>query len=91
MSDRVSAKVKIVNALGLHARPAMAFADAAAAFTAAVRVCRADEDVDGKSVMQMLMLAATCGSEITIEAHGPDAAACLQALVDLVGRGFDEL
>ncbi len=87
-----TARTTILNSLGLHARPAMAFVDLANAFASAVSVRRTDGDevVDGKSIMQMLLLAATQGTEIEIGAEGPDAAAAVDALVKLVESRFDE-
>ncbi len=86
------ARTVILNALGLHARPAMAFVDLANTFACDVQVRRADGDelVDGKSIMQMLLLAATQGTEIEIDANGGDGAAALAALVKLVESKFDE-
>jgi phosphocarrier protein len=87
-----SARTVILNSLGLHARPAMAFVDAASGFPCDVRVRRADGDevVDGKSIMQMLLLAATQGTELEITCEGERAAGALAALVQLVERRFDE-
>jgi phosphocarrier protein HPr len=87
-----SARTTILNSLGLHARPAMAFVDAAGAFAADVRVRRADGDevVDGKSIMQMLLLAATQGTELEITCEGEGADVALATLVGLVQRKFDE-
>lgn len=90
MSERLNARVKIVNRLGLHARPAMAFVDTAAAYHSGVRVRNADTEVDGKSIMEMMMLAATNGTELELTVEGDDAEACLSELVRLVQRGFDE-
>ena len=80
----------IVNRLGLHARPAMAFVDAASGFTCAVTVRRGDQEVDGKSIMHMMMLAATKGTELEVAATGSDAQAACAALKKLVADGFDE-
>jgi phosphocarrier protein HPr len=90
MSDRVVITATVVNRLGLHARPAMSFVDAAAAFASTIKVRREDTSVDGKSIMQMMMLAASQGSQLEITAEGPDAAAAAQALKKLVESGFDE-
>ncbi len=92
MSQRVSTKVVIVNRLGLHARPAMCFVDAANPFKSNITVCRAGSGtpVDGKSIMQMMMLAATKGTELEIVAEGDDAQAACDALRSLVEKGFDE-
>lgn len=87
---RVSAIVTIKNRLGLHARPAMEFVDAASMHQAAVTVRRADQEVDGKSIMQMMLLAATQGTELEIIADGPDAEAACAALKKLVDGGFSE-
>ncbi len=90
MSSRSEVIVKIVNRLGLHARPAMCFVDAASRFKSSVKVCRDDHEVDGKSIMQMMMLAATRGTELKIVAEGEDSVAATGALSELVARGFDE-
>ena len=90
MGARKSISVKVSNRLGLHARPAMSFVDLAATFKCAVSVRRDDTEVDGKSIMQMMMLAATQGSVLEITADGDDADAALDALRALVDRGFDE-
>ncbi|MBZ0173197.1 MAG: HPr family phosphocarrier protein [Phycisphaerales bacterium] len=90
MSDRASASVKIVNKLGLHARPAMSFAETAGRYKAAVTLRRGDQTIDGKSVMEIMLLAATLGTEIQIEARGADADGCIAELRALVERGFDE-
>ncbi len=90
MSKTCSSKVKIVNRQGLHARPAMDFVQAAIAFTSDVRVRSDDDDADGKSVMELMMLAATQGTEIEVICVGEDADAALAHLASLVNRGFDE-
>lgn len=86
------ARTIIQNTLGLHARPAMAFVDLASSFVSSIMVRRSDADelVDGKSIMQMLLLAATCGTEIEICAEGPDSEGAVAALVRLVESRFDE-
>jgi len=92
VSDRAIVRVSISNRLGLHARPAMSFVDAAGAFQSCVRVRRADSEdaVDGKSIMQLLMLAATRGTELEISAEGPDAEDATRRLRELVESGFGE-
>ncbi len=82
--------ITIQNRLGLHARPAMAFVDTANAFTSDIRVNKGDQDVDGKSIMQMMMLAATQGTKLVVRAKGDDADAAIKALRELVDRKFDE-
>ena len=87
-----SARTTIVNRLGLHARPAMAFVEEAGRFAASITVRRlSDGDaVDGKSILHMLMLAGTCGTEIEIAAEGPDERDALDALLRLVEARFGE-
>ena len=87
---RCTTQAVIVNRLGLHARPAMAFVDCAAAFASEITVCKGDTEVDGKSIMQMMMLAATKGSTLEIAAEGNDAAEACDALGKLVADGFGE-
>ncbi len=82
--------VTIKNKLGLHARPAMAFVDTANGFRSDIRVKKNEQNVDGKSIMQLMMLAATQGTQLTLAAEGDDADAALAALSELVDRGFDE-
>ena len=74
----------------MHARAAARFVHTASAFTALVRVGRGSRVVDGKSIMGVLLLAAAKGSDITITAEGPDEAAALDALCQLVESGFGE-
>lgn len=90
MSDSASVQVVIVNKLGLHARPAMAFAETAGKYRSDVKVRRGETLIDGKSVMEIMLLAATAGTELCIEAQGEDASDCLDELRELVARGFDE-
>jgi phosphocarrier protein HPr len=85
-----SCALTINNPLGLHARAAARFVHAASGFTSQIRVARGDREMDGKSIMGLLLLAASQGSVITISADGPDEQEALAALADLVGRGFTE-
>jgi len=80
----------ILNALGLHARAAAKFVHTAGRFTAQIKVARGDREVDGKSIMGLLLLAAAQGSTIRITADGPDEAEAIAALCALAMRGFDE-
>ncbi|MBX3322221.1 MAG: HPr family phosphocarrier protein [Phycisphaeraceae bacterium] len=90
MAQRAAAKVTIVNSLGLHARPATEFVQTALKFKCEVAVVKGGESVSGKSIMEMMMLAATQGTQLEIVAEGQDAAQCVQALSELVARGFNE-
>jgi phosphocarrier protein HPr len=87
---RLTRDVAIVNALGLHARAAARFVQMAGRFQAQIRLTRAGQTVDGKSIMGILLLAAARGAVVTIEAHGPDAAAAVDELAALVAAGFGE-
>ncbi len=89
-SDSASAIVVITNPLGLHARPAMSFVDTANGFDSDIRVRKGEQVVDGKSIMQMMMLAATEGTELQVTAEGLDAEEAVSALQALVDRRFDE-
>ena len=85
--------ITVTNKLGLHARPAMQFVDVANQFSSRVSVHKGgDEPVnaDGKSVMQMIILAATEGTPLRIEADGEDAEAAVAKLVELFDTKFGE-
>ncbi|MDX2115477.1 MAG: HPr family phosphocarrier protein [Planctomycetota bacterium] len=92
MTQRATAVVSIRNRLGMHARPAMAFVDLASRFHSDIVVQRTDnpEPVDGKSIMQVMMLAATQGTELEIIAQGDDGDDACRQLKELIERGFDE-
>ncbi len=84
-------QVEIKNADGLHMRPAMQFVDIASQFKCDITVSNEQTSVDGKSIMQISMLAATVGSKLNIKAEGPDAQEALDALKKLVEKKmFDE-
>ena len=88
--SQASAEVVIRNKLGMHARPAMAFVDTASGFAAKITLEKQGQKVDGKSIMQLMMLAATEGTALHINADGDDADQAVQALKELVERKFDE-
>lgn len=83
-------QVKIVNVYGLHARPAAEFVKVASRFDSEVWVKRGDLEVNGKSIMGVMMLAAEKGSTIEIRALGDDAEEAVRSLVRLVSDGFGE-
>ncbi len=85
-----SRAVTVVNPQGLHARPVNLFVQLASQFESKIDVVRGDERVDGKSILSVLTLAAAQGTELSIEATGQDADAALDALADLVAKGFAE-
>jgi len=82
-------RVKIVNRMGLHARPASEFVKLAGKFDSEIQVEKDGMTVNGKSIMGVLMLAAEQGSELLIRGEGADAREAVDALAALVGRGFD--
>lgn len=90
MPEKVTITATVINRLGLHARPAMAFVDLATTFTSDIKIRRDDLEVDGKSIMQVMMLAASQGSVLEITAEGADAAKAAAQLKALVDGGFDE-
>ena len=88
-----SRDIVVSNRLGLHARPAMQFVDLANQFTSTVTVFKGGEEpaeADGKSVMQMIILAATEGTPLKIQAEGEDADAAVEKLVKLFEDKFGE-
>ena len=80
----------ILNKLGIHARPAAQFVKTANRFRADIFVEKDGEEVDGKSIMGLMMLAAGHGSVIAVQADGEDAEQALAALGDLIARKFEE-
>ncbi|MFN5581144.1 HPr family phosphocarrier protein [Gemmatimonas sp.] len=82
--------VQIVNKHGLHARPAAEMVKAASRFKSDITISRDDLEVNGKSIMGVMMLAAEFGASITLRAVGPDAEDALDALVALVAARFGE-
>jgi len=84
-------ELEIKNAEGLHMRPAMKFVDIANRFDSDINVSNGETNVDGKSIMQISMLAATCGTKLKVTANGPDAREAINALKELVEeKHFDE-
>lgn len=85
MSELVcQAEVKIKNAEGLHMRPAMQFVDVASGFKSRITIIKNGLEVDGKSIMQVSMLAATYGTVLSVKAEGPDASKAIEAIRELV-------
>ena len=83
-------EIEIRNPEGLHMRPAMQFVDLANSFESNISVGHQDVTADAKSIMQMTMLAATCGTRLKIKAVGPDANRAIEALKDLVDKKFND-
>jgi len=82
--------VKIINQLGLHARPAAEFVKLATKYDSDIYVAKNDRMVNGKSIMGVMTLAAEMGSELRLQAHGKDEDEALQALVQLIQNKFYE-
>lgn len=80
----------ILNKLGIHARPAAQFVKTASKFKAEVRVEKDDEEVDGKSIMGLMMLAAGHGSKIIVKITGADEEEAMAAIASLIERKFEE-
>jgi phosphocarrier protein HPr len=89
-SGKIQKELTILNKLGLHARPAAMFVRVANKHRAEIWVEKDGEQVNGKSIMGLMMLAAGQGSRLLITAEGADAQGALQELQELVERRFDE-
>ena len=89
-NERIERQVEIVNPDGFHARPAAAFVRLAESFRCDLWLEKDGVEVNAKSIMGVLMLAAEVGSQLVIRAEGGDAEDALAALGDLVTRGFEE-
>jgi phosphocarrier protein HPr len=86
----ITREMNIVNQRGLHARASAKFVKCAESFDAAITVSKDGQTVPGTSIMGLMMLAASIGTSIEVEASGPQAEAAMSALEDLVTRKFDE-
>src|SRR5437763_15917891 len=83
-------EVKIVNKLGIHARPAAEIVKTAGKFSSNITIVRDDLEVNAKSIMGVMMLAAECGATVTLRANGDDADAALDALATVIANKFGE-
>ena len=93
VSTEVRKTLVIVNKLGLHARAAAKLVDLASGFESRIRICRDGRDgreADAKSIMKVMMLAASKGTRVEVLAQGNDAAEAAQAIERLVAGRFDE-
>jgi phosphocarrier protein HPr len=82
--------VEIVNRNGLHARPAAEIVKLSSRFNCEITIVRDELEVNGKSIMGVMMLAAEYGSNILVRANGPDAEQAVNAIADLVAAKFGE-
>jgi len=80
----------VVNPLGVHARPAAQLVKLANTFGSEIQLIKDGVPVNGKSIMGVMILAAECGSSITVRAEGSDAEPAVAALVELITSGFGE-
>ena len=87
MLDRT---VTIRNKLGLHARAAVKFVNLSNRFSSSVKIVKDGDEIDGKSILGILTLAATQGTSIRLLVSGKDEGAAIAALVELIGNRFDE-
>jgi phosphocarrier protein HPr len=87
MPERI---VQVLNANGLHARPASEIVKVSSRYAAEITVARDGLEVNAKSIMGVMMLAAECGSTLRLHAEGADAEQALDALVELVASRFGE-
>ena len=87
MPERI---VTIINKNGLHARPAAEIVKLAAKYQSEITIVREDLEVNGKSIMGVMMLAAEQGASIVVRASGPDADQAVGAIEQLIARGFGE-
>jgi phosphocarrier protein len=86
----VERSVQVQNSHGIHARPAAEIVKVAARFRSAITIIRDDLEVNGKSIMGVMMLAAECGATILVRADGDDADSAVDALVALILTRFGE-
>lgn len=86
----IKTNVTIINKLGLHARASAKFVSTAARFQSRIDVTKETQTINGKSIMGVMMLAASKGSELTLQIEGPDEAAMETALLDLINNRFYE-
>lgn len=86
----VSENIVIVNKLGLHARAAAKFVGIATKFESSIQIAKDGRSVDGKSIMSVMMLAASCGTTVSIEVDGNDENDALAAIKQLINNKFDE-
>lgn len=83
-------KLTIINRLGLHARAAGKLVNLAKTFSSTVRLARADNEVDGKSIMAVMLLAAPVGTEVVLRVEGDDEDAAFEAISELINDRFGE-
>ncbi len=88
--QKIEKEITIINRLGMHARPAAMFVRAASRYRCEVWVKKGDEEINGKSIMGLMMLAAGQGSKLRIRCEGPDAEKALEEIEQLINARFNE-
>jgi phosphocarrier protein HPr len=86
----ITCELEIINKLGLHARAAAKLVKLSSSFASSIDIEKDGQRVNSKSIMGVMMLAAGCGSTVTLRADGPDESEALSAVADLINRRFDE-
>jgi phosphocarrier protein len=89
--SEIDRTVTIRNRLGLHARPAGEFVKAASKFESTITIAKGELEVNGKSIMGVMTLAAECGSKVTVRADGEDAESAVDALAEVLDREFGDI
>jgi phosphocarrier protein HPr len=88
--EKAEKEIVIVNRLGLHARPSAMFVRVSSRFRCEIWVSKGDDEINGKSIMGLMMLAAGQGSKLRLRAEGPDAAEAIQEIEKLIESRFSE-
>jgi phosphocarrier protein HPr len=88
--QKIEKEITIINRLGLHARPAAMFVRIASRYRSEIWVEKEGEQINGKSIMGLMMLAAGQGSKLLVRCDGPDADKAMQEIEDLINRRFNE-
>jgi phosphocarrier protein len=89
-SEKIEKEITIVNRLGMHARPAAMFVRVASRYRCEVWVEKENEQINGKSIMGLMMLAAGQGSKLIIRCDGPDADRAMEEIAQLIASKFNE-
>ena len=89
-AQKIEKEITIINRLGMHARPAAMFVRIASRFRSEIWVKKGEEEINGKSIMGLMMLAAGQGSKLKIRCEGPDADKALEELEELINARFNE-
>ena len=88
--QKIEKEIMVINRLGLHARPAAMFVRIASRYRSEIWVEKEGEQINGKSIMGLMMLAAGQGSKLLVQCEGPDADKAMEELEDLINRRFNE-